>query len=533
MRPNTLSVIGVVAGALAIAFLIFCAEFALDQRHNFDYDEAEHAVWGLRVASAIEHQDLEELWQSIRQQAFYPPLHSLTVASAYLLGGISLATSRLPSFLLFALGLMFVAIALSRSLKDLPCEIRRTAIGLTLLTAVLSPLMLANASLCMIEGLSLAVSALFLLSFQRAPGAWSRTPKRVGVALGGLLFLAALVKYPLLVMLAPGWAISIALAEPEMGRARWLMLASTAFVTALGSEVAWYFLSDPEQIWYYFFGYPSRGVAHAFTAFLYYPTQLFTSYTAHPLQGALLTMFAVLGTRFAPTQHVVRFAAATIVTAYLAFSLQAEKGPRYLLPLLPQVWFLGGLGVALALQRSERLRRPIALGSLIFLVITMTTAVPAIQERIQRAMEGKPEITTITEKAVAALPRAASVLLIGEGDVFTTRWLRWSLAKEQKVPPTTLVIEGLRLTRPSKRAEDAPRDEEAEPPSPSKTERLREELERQIASGRFSHLLLFVASGRAEKYHEVWRINELRERFPSTSMSEGSWRIVLFDLQGR
>lgn len=531
MRSNALSVIGVIAGALAIALLLFCAEFALEQRHNFDYDEAEHAVWGLRVAMAMKAQDLGALWQSIREQAFYPPLHSLTVAAAYLLGGVSLATSRLPSFLLFALGLALLVLTLSRSLRDVSGGVRRAAIGLILLIAVLSPLMLANASLCMIEGLSLAVSAFFLLVFQRAPGAWNSRPAVVGMGLGGLLCLAALVKYPLLVMLAPGWAISIALAEPEMGRRRWIILALTAFITALGGEVAWYFLSDPAQIWYYFFGYPSRGVAHTFAAFLYYPSQLFTSYTAHPVQGTLLCLCALVGARFAPRQHAARFGAATIITAYLAFSLQAEKGPRYLLPLLPQIWFLTGLGIATVLQRFEKLQFPISVAGLALLMAALVPAVPAIQDRIQRAMEGRPEITAITEQMVTALPHAPSVLLIGEGDVFTTRWLRWSIAKEQNIPPHALVIEGLRLARQSKPPEDdLPEDEGSGEAPPSKTERLRDELERQIASGRFSHLLLFVASGRAEKYHEAWRINALRERFTSTSFSDGSWRMVLFNL---
>src|SRR5690606_33171385 len=148
------------------------------------------------------------LYASIRDQAFYPPLHSLTVAASYILAGEpSLAASRLPSWIAFLLSVFVTAAAIRRTIEH-----RRDAdlsayapygMGIAILFGFFSPLSIQNASVSMLEPLSMLMTAILLYLFARNEDEL-RAGLNVPVLFGLVLALSILTKYTMvLFVVAP------------------------------------------------------------------------------------------------------------------------------------------------------------------------------------------------------------------------------------------------------------------------------------------------------------------------------------------
>ena len=94
---------------LAVSLCILLIDTVNRSTIPFDTDEANHAVDGWEVYWAASNGSPQNLNEALTAQGFYPPLHSTAVALSYWLAGPSLASSRLPSVVIFALSLVLLA----------------------------------------------------------------------------------------------------------------------------------------------------------------------------------------------------------------------------------------------------------------------------------------------------------------------------------------------------------------------------------------------------------------------------------------
>ena len=76
----------------------------------FDSDEAAHAKAALDIYQALFGLPGPGLFEVLRGQVFYPPLHSIFLAVVgYLPAGISLYSSRIPSLLTYVFAIVFIS----------------------------------------------------------------------------------------------------------------------------------------------------------------------------------------------------------------------------------------------------------------------------------------------------------------------------------------------------------------------------------------------------------------------------------------
>jgi 4-amino-4-deoxy-L-arabinose transferase-like glycosyltransferase len=499
MRNCTLLVVP--CYAVVCFFLLYCGKFTLQQTHNFDRDEAAHAVWALELTQSFAELNLERLWHAVVDQAFYPPLYSLSVAPFYLVLGPSQFSSRLPSYCIYCLTLLILALILHREAKKLELHPQLVQIAplLGVTAGALSPLTVVNSSLAMLEPLATLWFVLLLLLFSNLSENIVRV--RCGILFGTLLVAAALTKYTLPILFGPAWLVTLLLftRATRDPRKTAISIVIPALIVAGVIGAVWCCITDFNQIWFYLFEYPKRGVLNTWSAFLFYPRQLFEVYTLHRVQGVLLLIGAVIAIRFIFNSSAVRFAAFSLGFSYLLFSLQSEKGARHFLPVLPALWFLGSLGICVFLQKIRNSAGPaILLSCLIGLVgITMIgtyQALPHIRELALRKFESAPEFTRLTAAVLPRLNIDRPILLLGEQDTFSKGWLQWSIAKDRDVSFRSVAIEaprGLARVR-NRNAKSA----------------MRAEFTRRVraltTSGSYGTIILFTPTELRDTYQEIF-----------------------------
>ncbi|OGC11778.1 hypothetical protein A3K48_04720 [candidate division WOR-1 bacterium RIFOXYA12_FULL_52_29] len=124
----------------------------------FTKEEAQHAIYGLWLYKDITALDFGAFWYDTQRQMFWPFLHSWFLSLTFLLFGVSFASARFLSFLIYILTLFFIyqaSLQLSRRSGSL---IGLMAVGL----ALSSPIMISYATRSTLEGLG---ALIFLVAY--------------------------------------------------------------------------------------------------------------------------------------------------------------------------------------------------------------------------------------------------------------------------------------------------------------------------------------------------------------------------------
>lgn len=408
------------------------ADFSLNQPLPFDADEAHHAARGLDVYDSLRERSLPHLYSSITDQSFYPPLHSLTVAAAYsALGGPSLAASRLPSWIAFLLSIIVTGFAIrmtiSKQSKSVPQKFVAYGMGIAAVFAFFSPLSLQNASVCMIEPLSMLVTAGILYMFARYQDELQYSTA-TALLFGFVFALAALTKYTMLIfVVAPGalalWGIPVF--TPKLAH----KCALIATLTVLATFGLWLTLSHWEGVWYFLIGFPKRGVALSFAALWTQPAMFLQRCALYPALAVTALAMSVFALAQIRQQRVILFSLLCIFTTLAVLGVSKQQGGRFMLHALPCLWLLCGVGAA---QISATWRGGTAM--LWSLLLIFCIALPNQRERLHadilRALETKPSSMGMLELVIKSADAAAPVLQIGSNDLFNMESVRWALAAQ-------------------------------------------------------------------------------------------------------
>lgn len=410
------------------------ASFSLRQNLPFDADEAHHAARGLDVYDAVRSGSPGYVYRAIRDQSFYPPLHSLTVAAGYsALGGPSLAASRAPSWMAFLLSLFVTALAIRATIcrrSDIPESAINYGMGVACLFGFFSPLSIQNASVCMLEPLSMLVTALILYIFAQH-GDRIDSPLRSGLLVATILIAAMLTKYTMLIFVVGPALLAlwgVPLLTPKLAHRAFLIAGAGA---ALGFG-AWLTLSHWEGVWYFLIGFPKRGIAFSFDALLTQPDMFVQRCTLHPVVSFVALGLALFALKYIREQRVVLFSVLCIFATLAVLGVSKQQGGRFMLHALPCLWLLCGLGAS-RVAAQWRMGKPF----LWTMLACMAVLIPLQRERLHadilRALETTHSAADMHAVVRANADAKAPILQIGSNDLFNLESVRWSLAAESGI----------------------------------------------------------------------------------------------------
>ncbi|MBN8548513.1 MAG: hypothetical protein J0M12_04280 [Deltaproteobacteria bacterium] len=446
MKPSALFLI---LCFLVVGYATFeYSTFSLNQARPFDADEAHHAARGLDVYDGITEGSISNLALAIRDQSFYPPLHSLTVAASYLsFGSPSLVSSRAPSWIAFVLSLFVTALAVRATLaQQSDFDSRNFAaygMGVALLFGFFSPLSIQNASVCMLEPLSMLMTAILLYYFARYQRLLTYS-KPAAVSSGLLLFLVALTKYTLIpFVVAPAlvalWGIPRF--TPKLAHRSALISGITVGV----GFTLWLLVSHPEGVWYFLFGFPKRGATFSLAGLFTQPEMFMLRCALHPLLAALALLIAVISLKFIRAQRVILFSVLCIAATLAILGISKQQGGRFMLHALPCVWLLCGVGAArLAAFRPALVAFPYAI--LAVFVLNLQSERARIESDILRALETTPADQEMLTFATISANPSQPILQIGSSDRFNIEGVRWSLAAAYGLPFRSIQVDQFPMT---------------------------------------------------------------------------------------
>ncbi len=424
--------------SLSILFLLWLGAEVRSLPYIFDSDEYLHALPALEMSSAVRAGDLEQLLQSIRAQAFYPPLHPMVVSLSYLGFGPSLWSSRAPSLLLLALAIATVAFAVRQQVRRSAPAGVAVGVAFAVLTAVTTPTTLFSSILCMVEPVGLFLVALLIGVLNSTVDPF-RSPLRA-VAVLAIVVALTLSKYTFPALVLPGLGLAILGAVPAWRtlflRSFWYLAVVLGWALAF---LAWCAVSHWPEIERYLFLYPARGSALGLDLQLYYLELLFTQYAWSPLFGGAIVSLSAFGVSQQWRSAVVRAAFWILLCSLIGMAFVAERSPRHICIILPALWFLCGVGAS-ELHRwfAHRQVRWVSatLVALSLLAITLSAANSRswFDREVRRTMEYRTGVNSLHETVVAELqPNSGSVLLSRSRIPLGYSFL-WQLAADRNIP---------------------------------------------------------------------------------------------------
>ena len=295
----TISALVVVAAAFLIISLV---RTVLASTIPFDTDEANHAVDGWEVYHAITARSMSDFYRAVTDQSFYPPVHSFFVAAAYALAGASLATSRLPTIVIFAFALLLLGWLTFRIARDtdnkqfdhwLPLAGAAFAVAFALTSEVFVTLTV----LAMLEMTGALFCLLLLLSIGQADrGEAQAIPWRRVIVAAVIAMLIFLTKYSFGLFYLPGLVAGLVTATwPwQAGSRAWraAMLAIIVYVVGLG---LWLAVTHRETMLLFFTDHPDYAPLLSGENLLYLPRLWFARYSPSPIIGLLTLLLATAG----------------------------------------------------------------------------------------------------------------------------------------------------------------------------------------------------------------------------------------------
>lgn len=433
----TISALVVVAAAFLIISLV---RTVLASTIPFDTDEANHAVDGWEVYHAIAARSVSDFYRAVTDQSFYPPVHSFFVAAAYALAGASLATSRLPTIVIFAFALLLLGwltfrVARDTDNKQLDHWLPLAGAAFAVAFALTSEVFVTLTVLAMLEMTGALFGLLLLLSIGQADRgkAQAISWRRVIVA-AVIAMLIFLTKYSFGLFYLPGLIAGFVTATwPwQAGSRAWrtAMLAIIVYVVGLG---LWLAVTHRETMLLFFTDHPDYAPLLSGENLLYLPRLWFARYSPSPIIGLLTLLLAAIGARYDWQRLVVRVAVWSLVAGFVILTLSTTDEPRHFLPLAPALWLLAGLGLVTVLHQlqkhpyGDRMVVASMIGGFLLLVLSAIKPATSLRAALVAEFEGVSAYTAMHRFAVQNVDLAQPLLFTGDfsdqNGLLSIRWL--------------------------------------------------------------------------------------------------------------
>lgn len=426
--------IGAVCAFILIQ-LVWLSSIVLGAEAPFDTDEADHANAILELHRAVTTLSPSQILQAIVRQTFYPPLFSILALPVTLIGGISLATSRLASLLCYFGYLAFLSFAFVNFLssKEFPADsrLRRLAPLLLVALAATSPITLENSVLSMLESCSLLSFAILLWVLSRLPEvpSWRQTVMLASVAL-----LSLFAKYSFGIFVVPALCAALATTPGTSDAGRWRAIGRGAALglIVLAVFALWMFATDPGSVRHFFVGHKSYAPMLSDENLLFDINAWLNSFCAHPSIACVTALFALYGTLRGWHFLIIRCAAWTFIVSAVLLTISTTNEERHFLLAAPALFFLAVTGFAAALERFAP-RPRICAATIAATMLVLMPAVIRIEwftARILAQFEGSPAFTTLQKFIVQHVDPREPILVNGARDDFSIEALRWLLARD-------------------------------------------------------------------------------------------------------
>ncbi len=425
----------------------------------FDIDESNHALAGWEVYYALINGSPSGLLRAVRDQAFYPPVFSFFVASAYLLAKPGLFASRIPSVINYALliialtGLTFHFARrdqMEHGLNGNDVEnhpttgrfaftgIELALIGAFFATAltITSMTMIRNAVLSMLEitGALLLIPLFVLVDHaDQRSGRPRMTALNLAAVMVMILFLT---KYTFGMFF--GAAVAAALISEtwpwKASRRVWYELLAVFSVYALIAGL-WILLTDRGSMALFFTGHPSYVPVWSWENFVFYPRVWLNEYSITGFIGVFVVILAVVEAVINWHKLYVRFAAWSVLVALVILTVSTTNEPRHILAVAPAIWLLAGLRLSTifrALLQEASWGPKASLSLVLLLILLLDAAIPTakrVRTEIVTSFEGETFFSAMQAVALEEVDLEQPVLVVGDtNDQFNLLALRWLAA---------------------------------------------------------------------------------------------------------
>jgi len=409
----------------------------------FDSDEANHAVDGWEVYLALTRLSPGQLYRAVTGQGFYPPLHSLLIAAGYLIGGPSIATTRMPTVIIFALTLLALAWLTARladvdsggnlSAGRLPLAGAAVAVAF----AITSPAFVDNAVLAMLEMTGALLGLLLLAAADRAERTSRERERRLRLGIAAVIaVLIFLTKYSFGLFFLPGLIVAL-VTESWPSKVSRRTLIEVGIVLAVYAVLLglWLLVTDRETMLFFFTDHPYNVPFLSEENLLYLPRRWFERYSSSGLIATMVIPLALIGIIRRWKQLAVRVASWSILAGLVILTISTTNQTRHMLPLAPQIWLLAGLGFVEVLgwlhQSKVGDRGVIVALGLVMAAVIITAIGPATTLRADliTQFEGEPAFIEAQDFALENLDLDRPALFLGDlNDQNGLLAIRWRAA---------------------------------------------------------------------------------------------------------
>ena len=428
---------------ITVGLLIILVHTVTSSNIPFDNDEANHAVDGWEVYHAFTNLNPADLYQSITNQGFYPPVHSLFVAAGYMFAGPSLVSSRIPTLINFTLTLILlawltykIAYRVSKNAPSGSCLAfagSATAVSL----AVTSEVFVTNSVLCMLEmtGALFGMLLLFIVDQEdETPKQSTRWIRLVSAAFIAMVIF--LTKYSFGIFYLPGLLIALITITwaRKTSHRNWFEVAAVVVVYVVGL-VLWLLVTDHDTMMLFFIDHSQYTPIFSVENLLYLPRLWFERYSTTPVIASISILLALIGLVRQWKELAVRVAFWSIIAAFVVLTISTTNEPRHILPIAPPIWMLSGLGLVEVLRYLQRHSKGeikvivvlISVSSLI--IIGAIKSFNSLQARLIDEFEGESVYSELQNYALQNVDLDQPVLFIGDlSDQNGLLAIRWRAA---------------------------------------------------------------------------------------------------------
>lgn len=413
---------------------------ALIELTPFDTDEADHANPSLELATAIKRLDLAKSFSAITKQAFYPPVHSIFVACSYLMSDITLASSRIPTVLiyLFSAVLLFLLVKyeLQINFKDLRYAISIASFALLLILS--SPITIEHSVLCMLE--LTGIFAIIVLTYYLASSTKNKQVSIKQLVIAATLgFTIFLTKYSFGIISLPALVLAIFLSNHYWRDFRTNFRNSFVLgLLLLGMLAIWLLLTEINSFIHFFKGHKSYAPLLSKENLLFEINAWYNSYCITSFIAIATIFLATLGGLAKWNSLGVRFSVLNVAFALIVLGLSTTNEERHFMVAIPSMFFLAAIGTAqLGMQLNSYIPNWPIIKYLPVLVLTLFIVNPIITRSgeidtaLTKQFEGAPQYYDLMQFISNNTSDSEAILVNGVSDDFGIETLRWFIARKK------------------------------------------------------------------------------------------------------
>lgn len=523
---------------LVLAVLLACAiifELTLrvvGETTLFDTDEAAHATPALELYVAVQRRDIAHFSRAIFQQSFYPPVHSLTVLPSYLIAGPSLATTRMPTVVTFAVLLITVAVftyRITSQIAEADSGAAYVATAATVYFVSTSPVLIRNAVLSMLELIGCLWVVLLLWLCWRldhsSSGRWARA-----CSLALMLLVITLTKYSFGAIAIPAIVTAILTgSKPRTGRRSQLIEAKAVLVVLAVGLGFWFMVAGFQGALRFAFNQPQYARLLSAKNLFYYPLAWLNEFHLHPILGFSTALLACWGAIKGWNHLAVRTASWVVFFSLLMLTISLNNQPRHFAIAGPCIWFLAAFGLAQLLVmlvkagRSRLVQSVSLIVMFAFLGIVAFQRAEELQPQLTYAFEGQDgdRIEAMQSYVLDNVDLEGRILILGLFDQFNAMAIRWQGAITTGRAPSEISV----ATGPQSDLEPnrMPSDDEGGDVHEAVV------LKAAATQGDYNQIVVIYGKNSTDPY-VVAAPSALRD-FESTSRLFGDYRIDIFDFR--